>query len=283
MPRVIVIALAGWALFMGAVGLSGCQTTGRGDDPSKMVPAARIPFVPSVQKVSLQSGESRYPNLFTGASYAVWSGPDLQHAMMVAPAMEEQAMMEEKMEEKAMTEAPSGEMVEGAEEAPEDVVPDKVKMMVAMNQAAGTPITITCYLESAFSDMSIAYDAVSLRGIQFHLEYPDGTQVLPVQKTLDSELSEEPMGALRRYGRKLTLHFPGRQILVDNPAVVSNPKGVRLVLNGHGSEFFFEWRPRPDTRATAKPARWDEDALRMTRAFAQDATARIKRIAHEFD
>ena len=157
--------------------------------------------------------------------------------------------------------------------------------MVAMKDGASGsgPLEVTCYLESQFRDMSIAYDAVGLRGVQFYLELPDGTEVLPVQKSLDSELKEEPVGALRRFGRKLTLFFPSRTIMVDNPAVTAGARGVRLVLQGHSSTFYFEWKAAPDTRATAKPPRWDEDALRLTKTISQDAFRRAKRISHEFD
>jgi len=284
--------------------LTGCQTTGRDRDETRLLPAARIPFTPYMARVPLQAGDGPYPNLFTGASYAVWGGNAAGATAMGIPAAPGPPSGESEMDADprlAVTEAlpaengtggPNGDAKAAMEDSLEEIAPDETggvggapPAQLAMNTYAmsGGPVVVACYLESQFSDMSIAYDAVGLRGIQFHLQLPDGTEVLPVQKVLDGELTEEPVGALRRYGRKLTLYFPGRVILVDNPAVTPAAQGVRLVLEGHGTRFYFEWPARPETAATVKPPRWDQDALRQARSAYRDVSARAKRLSHEFD
>lgn len=289
MTDVLVLALGLMAVF------PGCQTTGKNGDESKLVPAARIPFRPMVLKVPVRAAaECRYPNLFNGASYAIWGGnetmaaiPDAGYTMKTVP------------------EVPSGDamMAAGAEAggegaALESDVPKTVEPMavetdetadmgplpeVRVARAETGPLIITCYLESQFPDMSIAYDAVGLKGIQIHLELPDGTTVLPVQKELDSNLTEELVGALRRFGRKLTLYFPRKTFMVDNPAVTPGAGGIRLVMEGHESQFYFEWPALPETTATVKPSGWQDEALQVTRATFKDVVVRAKRISHEFD
>lgn len=269
---------------------SGCQTTSGQKDAGKLVPAPRIPFQPVMSKVPIQSGEGSYPNLFTTNSHAIWGNHASMAAMVSTPETLE-AREEASPDAAAPDESNSGAMYEtpaSLEEAMEPVeapATDSGEIQVALADESrpSGPLTIHCYLESQFSDMSIAYDAVGLRGIQFYLALPDGSRVLPVQKELDSELKEEPVGALKRFGRKVTLYFPSRAIMVDNPAVTPGATGVRLVLEGQGTEFYFEWRPAADTTATARPPRWDEDALRVTKSTYRKAVSTAKWISHEFD
>ncbi len=260
------------------VNLTGCKTTSNGEDTGKLVPAARIPFQPHVRQVSVQAGEGRYPNLFTGGSSATWGSMAMSESTMGAQDASDMEATEAKMMES------SGDAItkDGKTDKKGEMAPE-AKMAMAGSGGPGQPLVIECYLESEFPDMSIAYDAVGLRGIQFHLELPDGGEVLPVQKTLDSNLVEVPVGALRRYGRKVTLYFPSRVIMVNNPAVTPGPSGIRLVLSGHESLFYFEWPARPDTTASEKPVRWDAHALKASQSAYRGVSTGVKRISHEFD
>jgi len=246
----------------------GCQTTGGDDEGRRMMPAPRIPFQPYSSQVSVRASEGRYPNLFTGASHAVWENAQQDAAMMSKETASAEARMEAKDD--------GGADAAAAEE--------RARKDAQMRRAAPTgPIEITCYLESQFPDMSVAYDVVGLRGLQFHLELPDGREVLPIQKSLDPKLSETPVGALRRYGRNVRLYFPGQVIMVDNPAVSGVGKGVRLVLEGHESQFYFEWPARPDATASAKKPLPTKEVLAFSRRAYQGVASRAKRISHEFD
>lgn len=245
----------------------GCQTTGGDEEGRRMMPAPRIPFQPYMAQVAVRASEGRYPNLFTGASHAVWENARRDAAMM----SKETASTEAKMEAK------DGE--EGAR-ASDGRAEDDAQMRASRPTG---PIEITCYLESQFPDMSVAYDVVGLRGLEFHLELPDGRQLLPIQKTLDPNLSETPVGALRRYGRSVHLYFPGQTIMVDNPAVSGPGTGVRLVLEGHESQFYFEWPARPDSTASTKKPLPTREVMAFSRRAYQGVASRAKRISHEFD
>ncbi len=245
----------------------GCQTTPKSDEGRRMMPPPRIPFQPYSVQASVRVAEGRYPNLFTGTSHAVWENALPDAAMM----SKETATTEAKMEAIEQGEDPAAAETKALEDA---------RMRAATPSG---PIEITCYLESQFPDMSVAYDVVGLRGLEFHLELPDGRQLMPIQKTLDPELSETPVGALRRYGRKVRLYFPAQVIVVDNPAVSGPGKGVRLVLEGHESQFYFEWPARPDVRASAKKPLPTREVMAFSRRAYQGVARRAKNISHEFD
>jgi hypothetical protein len=261
----------------------GCQSTPNEGGSERMMPAARIPFQPYTRQVPIRTGEGNYPNLFSGSSYAVWGDV----AMASSTASVSEAPVSEKgggepvEEQIVMASKESGEAVSDADKPEGSDAADTMKL--AAPSTHGRPTVIHCYLESQFPDMSIAYDAVGLRGIQFHLKLPDGSELLPIQKNLDPNLVEEPVGALRRYGRKVALYFPSRPLIVDNPAVKPDSRGIRLVLAGHGSEFYFEWPAMPDTNATAKKPGLEKDALKLTRAAYKDVKGRLKRLSHELD
>lgn len=255
--------LAG-ALLAGT-GLSGCQTTG--GDPNDFPRAApRIPFVPQVRQASIRAAEGRYPNLFTGASHAVWNPGQALPARSAAASMGDK---------EAGASGVASETVMLEEAMDRDPVP-----------ARPTPVdgglVIECVLESRFPDMSIAYDAVGLRGMGVHLELPDGQEILPAQKVLDPDLDETQEGALRRYRRTLTLHFPRGRFLVENPAANPAARGIRLVLTGHNSIFYFEWPATPDTTVETE-ARADHQLRERVRTRYNATKDAAKRISHTFD
>ena len=54
-------------------------------------------------------------------------------------------------------------------------------------------IVIECQLETQFGDMSVAYDAIRLRGIDVYLETPNGIKVRPIQVRPYGSVQEEPV------------------------------------------------------------------------------------------
>jgi len=252
--------------FTALVSLTGCQTGQKEPAPYPRA-ASKIPFLPQMRQASLQSGEGAYPNLYTGASYAIWAPQSDTNRMEADEAALERAAAEADAEDPATIE----EKMEG-----------DLEVMPPRRPPRRGPLVIECMLESVFPDRSIAYDAVGLRGMEIHLALPDGQQVLPVQKTLDPDLEEIPVGALRRYKRKLTLQFPTNSFLVENPAANPAVKGVRLVLSGHGSTFYFEWLPLPDTLAKTEP-RIDYQVREAVKKGYVTTSGRLKRVSHTFD
>lgn len=239
------------------VSFAGCKTTDT--EGVDVPPAAKVVFVPRIRRAVIQSAEGRYPNLFTTASYAVWGSEPMDAAPVAVPVSE-------------------GDPADATMTDTLDSVPVPTEVVAA--RAGG--ITIECHLESEFPDRSIAYDAVGLRGMTIYLELPGGVQVQPAQKTLDANLVEVPVGALRRYGRKLTLYFSDSQFMVENPAVNPKAPGVRLVVNGVESKFYFEWPATPDFLNVTEP-RLDQKAAAVARKNFRTTREAISRTSHTLD
>mgnify|MGYP000967492576 CR=1 FL=1 len=131
----------------------------------------------------------------------------------------------------------------GPELAPEGPIPGPPEAAPTLNPNF---LSIECHLESSFSDISIAYDAVGLRGIAVYILTPDGRKVFPAQKIGGGGLKETPQGALRKFARNNTLIFTHAELaLALNREDPGTP--VRLMLEGYGSKYSFDWFPRlPD-------------------------------------
>lgn len=253
-------------------GASGCKTVPPNEEPYPRA-ASRIPFVPQVRQVAIQAGGGVYPNLFTGASHAIWN-PAESHpgAPLASPpgAFDSPAAP---VAGKTADPVALADPVESAMEADRDAVPAPPR---------GGPLVIRCRLESVFQDRSIAYDAVGLRGLDVYLRLPDGQEVLPAQRELGAELTEEQVGALRRYAREVTLYFPSGDFRVENPAANPAAPGVRLVIEGHNSAHYFEWRPLPNPSVHLEP-RADYKAREAVKKGYRATSGRAKRISHTFD
>lgn len=252
------------AIIMGLLFAGGCKTT-ESSEEAAVTPAPKIVFAPQIRRAIVQSGTGRYPNLFTGASYAVWGGEVEPPAPPVGMPMPEKASADTKSVEARM-----------------DTQLDSVPPIPEAQAARAAGLTIECHLESEFPDRSIAYDAVGLRGMTILLKLPDGREIQPAQKTLASDLSEIPVGALRRYGRKLTLYFSESQFMVDNPAVNPDSPGVRLVVNGLESQFYFEWATTPNFLAVPAP-RLDEKVSKFARKQLKATHEVVSRTSHNLD
>ncbi len=252
--------VAGLLAMLALLPFSGCQTTDS-SDASAIPPSAQIVFTPRVQRVVIQAGEGRYPNLFTTASYAVWG--KVAVALPTVPP------------------TPTAD-ADAATEAVMDANLESVPPQPDVEAARAGGLTIECHLESEFPDRSIAYDAVGLRGMTILLKLPDGRELQPAQKTLGSELEEVPIGALRRYGRKLTLYFSDSQFMVENPAVNPKAAGIQLRIVGLESLFLFDWPATPDFMAIPQP-RPDQKAAQFVRKQLPAARSAVTRTSHTFD
>jgi len=257
-------------LLVSALLLSACQTRPPADpDTQDRVPAsAPLIFRPALAEARLVLGEGHYPTLFAPASRAVWTEPG---ASPPAPTSATQQPASAQATIKLDENDPA--QLTGVVAAPVD---DRVRMMAANFRV------IECYLESAFADSSIAYDAVGLRNVQAYLELPDGQRIDPAQKIMDSNLLETPVGALRRYQRKNILVFPATPITVATPVPGTPSPGVRLVLEGHGSKFYFEWPAALPSAIGALPIskqEWVQD----TKGAYHTVRQKQRAILHKFD
>lgn len=100
---------------------------------------------------------------------------------------------------------------------------------------------IVCCLESVFSDSSIAYDVVGLRGMQVYLYTDDGRRIAPARTLIGQMLEEEPRGALKAFRRTNRLLFPLEGLTVAAAPPDAPPASLRLVFEGYDSVFYFEW------------------------------------------
>jgi len=124
---------------------AGCQT---GSEPDEELPpriGEPIPFQPAHAAAGLRLERGSYPQLFSPSSYALWVGPALLR------------------ERRAVAEA-EGQVI--------DPEADTLAPVIDANF-----IVFECHLESLFSDMSIGYDVVGLRGMDVYLETPAGSRV----------------------------------------------------------------------------------------------------------
>jgi hypothetical protein len=143
-------------------------------------------------------------------------------------------------------------------------------------------IVIECQLESQFADMSIAYDAVRLRGIEAYVELPDGTKVYPIQSRAFGSVEESPVGAVRRFSRTTVVIFPRDNLVHSLPAIGADAPAVKLVLEGFGSRFFFEWAGiSPGQTGPRMPT--VEEAGYMARLGYYELFTSVRRLAHVFD
>ena len=153
----------------------------------------------------------------------------------------------------------------------------------AMAEALGERYAvIECRVESAFADMDKAYEVVGLRGINVYLLTPDGRKVRPTKVEPGSDLSEEPVGALRHFGRTNLLVFPRDGLAATVAGPSPTPPETRLVLEGYDSTFYFSWvsfvpEPAPEAYPRLK------SRLRDAREDMRLASDRFMDVSHRFD
>jgi len=141
---------------------------------------------------------------------------------------------------------------------------------------------ITCCLESAFSDSSIAYDAVGLRGMQVYLYTDDGRRIAPARTLMGQELEEEPRGALKAFRRTNRLLFPKEAVTAAAPPPNAPPATIRLVFEGYDSVFYFEWAAQNLLPVRPVPF-YKGKAARQVKKEAGKVRDRAREFGHTFD
>lgn len=143
-------------------------------------------------------------------------------------------------------------------------------------------IEITCCLESAFPDSSIAYDAAGLRGITVYLYMPDGRRISAAQTVVGGQLEEEAQGSLKVFRRVNRLTFPAAGLTVSTPTLDAPAPGVRLVLEGHNSVYFFEWPAQLPQEIKPLPFHKSPEAEKLKRGLKK-AGDKTREVSHTFD
>ena len=184
-----------------------CKTTQK--DPKKPEPIYVTEFYPATFIAGIQAEKGPYPTLFAPDSYAVWLGSD------VTRLRRENALQ-------------NGEKVDS-------------RLDAALTRVNDNYLIFECRLVSVMADMSIAYDSVGMRGVTAYLIAPDGRKVSPMQIAIGSSASDEPQGALRRFARTNLIVFQKKDLWSDKSAINMQAPSARLVLEGLGTTFRFEW------------------------------------------
>ena len=153
--------------------------------------------------------KGRYSNLFAPECYAIWLGPDVA-AFRRAKAAE------------------AG--------TPIDPIFDS-----AISRIVEDYLVIECHMISVFPDVSVAYDAVRLRGITPYLGLGEGKHVAPSQMILASPVRESNEGALRRFERLIYIVFPKQAAQTQQPTLSPHAPSAPLFLDGFGTLYCFEW------------------------------------------
>lgn len=216
---------------------AGCQTTGPNEQTTTPADTKSMTFVPAGQVARLQMGDGQYPTLFSATSTAIW----------VQPVM--------------------GPVASDGEEATQST--DTVSAMTQHFHV------FECSLESMFADRSIAYDAVGLRGVQIHLETPDGKRFPPTQTMMGRDLAESAQGALKIYGRTVLLAF------AKDAVPLTGQGTVRLVLEGHNTTFYFEWLPQPQMVSIKQEKR--QERVSKVKQGVNRGLEKGKNVSHRFD
>ena len=202
MRRAMALTLAAAAL------LSGCKTNREPMPEGAVTPGTVVPFAPARVRAPIQYDTGRYATLFTNDSYALW----VDAAVSAARLAEAQ-------------EAGAG--------------PDPRSATRAATLDAAFQV-FECRLDSLFADGAIAYDVVGLYGVDVYLETSDGRVIRPA-RTAAGSLEEGRKGALLHFSRTVLVGFPRDQFRVTVGAGETRGASVRLVIEGHGTKFYFEW------------------------------------------
>lgn len=240
-------------LFLCIVG-AACQTTPTAppDTEAPILPAPRG-YQPMSYVSPIQLEEGDYADLFSAESSAVWVDNDVTE-------------MKYAREREAGNTPPEG--------------------LVAAARAINRDFFVfECHIESVFRDTSIAYDVVGFRGIDVHLETPDGKQIDPIQIIIGTPVEEEQRGTLKLFRRTNIVVFPRQDLWTGGDTVAVGSGAVRLVLAGHGSAVCFEWPELPQASAETgwswKPS--ENETVQVVKVSFSNLYGRLRRLAHTFD
>lgn len=225
----------------------GCQTPSKPAPPP--TPAQQALFLPAWNVSTVQTAEGRYPDLYTGGCRAIWVDSAI-------------AAMKREMGPPVALPAP------GIDEDAKKVT--------------DSYIVIECQLETEFGDMSTAYDAIRLRGIDVYLETPNGLRIRPIQMRPYGSIKEEPVQALKRFTRTTVMIFPRQDLGAGLPVVGADVPVMKLVLDGHDSKYFFEW-PGIPLGQTGPRMPTAEEARYVAKLGYYELFTDIRRLAHIFD
>jgi len=188
-----------------ALALGACQTLPL---PALVAPPVQPrEFQPATALSRLHFEAGPYPDLFAPSSYALW-----------------------------VDEAVTALRREAAIESGETIAPEEESMAATITHDY---VIVECHLDSAFADMSVAYDVVGHRGLSLHLEAPDGGKIPPIQTLIGPDVRETPRGALKLFGRTNLVIFSKRDLQLETAAPAQNTATFRLVIEGHNSTFYF--------------------------------------------
>jgi len=237
----ILVALLASACFV------SCQTTKK--EASKGEPVFVTEFFPMtfVSPIQLESGS--YPDLFAADSYAVWLGSDVAR-LRRAKSVEQGEKIDPKLDE-------------------------------AVARINENYLVFECHLASMLSDMSIAYDVVGLRGMTVYLVSPGGKKTFPIQTVVGSSATDEPAGALRKFARTNLIIFQKKDLWTDKAAIDMAAPSARLILEGYGAAFRFEW-----ATATVPREPWipnQEEYLKALKTGFKETYVRLGAFLHTFD
>ena len=217
--------------------------------PPPPTPAQQTLFIPAWNVSTVQTGQGRYPDLFGGGCRAIWIDSAI-------------AAMKRNV-------APPPPL-------PEPGIDEDAK------KVTDAYIVIECQLETQFGDMSVAYDAIRLRGIDVYLETSNGIKVRPIQVRPYGSVQEEPVQALKRFSRTTVMVFPRQDLGAGLPVIGADAPAVRLVLDGHDSKYFFEW-PGTPAEQTGPRMPTAEEAKYIAQLGYYVLFTDIRRLAHVFD
>jgi len=224
-----------------------CQTSKK--EESKVKPVFVNEFFPATFISGIQLEKGPYPQLFSPDSYAVWLGSDVTR-LRRAKSLEQ------------------GEKIDP-------------KLDAAAARVQENYLVFECCLVSMFPDMSIAYDVVGLRGITACLTAPDGRKIPPMQIVIGSSASDEPQGALRKFARTNLIIFQKKDLWSDKAAIDIEAPSTRLVLDGFGTTFRFEW-----ATALAPHEPWipnQQEYIKALKTGFKETYTRLGQLLHTFD
>ena len=195
--------------------------------------------------------EGRYPNLYSPDSYAIWVDRNVAAAKLRKDQREGIRV--------------SASLANDAE-------------YVEANY-----IVVECRLESMFPDASIAYDVIGLRNIDTYLVTREGVRVRPIQRILGNHADENLFGALKHFGRTSVLVFPRTDVMKDEPTIEQGAPGVRLVVDGFNSTYYFEWVAAPALDTEGNPIGAQPERPGATGRLGFSALySKLRVLAHNF-
>lgn len=232
--------------------LSSCQT-GKPKEPEPGEPIRAghlIPLVPVSVNAQIHFAEGSYPELYSGESTAVWA---VGQAPKMLPGQAAQATRAQ-------------EIAAAPGQAPPSSTPLTEERFVVFEVR----------LKSSFSDASIAYDAVGMKGINVYLLPPTGEKIPAGKIDMGRDLEESQQGALKVFARTSRLMFPRDQVKLVVPYGFNAPS-LRLVLEGYGCTFYFEWVAELPMEIGPPPVRQSEEAER-----AREGLKKTREKAHSW-